>query len=323
MDETTFIPPTASNAGFVTKSGHQSHSDRMHYDPAAVALHLAARIDDDTRQVQQEVSNSANHVVASVERNGIDSRGEINRNGLEGRNNTDLNGVETRRQVREEGLESRTSTERNGAEARGLIKNFGERNQDATERFGLNNRDAIDRNLHAIDKGACENKSATADYGYRNLLSECKTQDMIADYGYRNLLEGQKLEKDILIQACETREIIKDRAHVLERQASDNFAVVTRQAAENSSKIELLGFKHTADIKELANQRAFEAQKQMSDCCCEIKELVRAKADQTDELIRKLDTDRIRDQLNDAKNEIIALKIRGGLTPAPVSAISL
>lgn len=309
MSDTTLLPPSAAQTGFITRDSHDGHRRE---DLCDKFLHVAARIDDDTRQVQQQVNDSADFVIGSVERNGVEIRG-----------NTDRNGLETRREVREEGHESRNSTERNGAEVRGLIKNFGERNQDATERLGLFNRDAIDRNLHAIDKGSCENKAATSDYGYRNLLSECKTQDMIADYGYRNLLEGQNLQKDVLIQACETREVIKDRAHVLERQSSDNFAVITRQAAENTAKIELQGFKHTADLKELANQRAFEAQKQMSDCCCEIKELVRAKADQTDELIRKLDTDRIRDQLNDAKNEIIALKVRGGLAPAPVSAISL
>lgn len=279
MSQTTFLPPTAATTGFYT-----NESDRIRDRKDCVeSLLLAGRIDDDTRQVQQEVCNSGHHVTGAVDRAGLESRLLANSEGLE-----------TRREVRDEGHETRDRVHLGDAETRGLIKNFGEKNLDSTERFGLFTRDAVDRNLRAIDEEGC------------------KTREMVADYGYRNLLESKDMQKEMLKDGCLTREVVKDRSSILERQAADNFAVVTRQAAENKCAIELMAFKHAADL-----------QRQISECCCEMKELVIEKADATDKLIREVDSNRIRDALSDAKAEIIALKIRGGLAPAPVSAIAL
>lgn len=262
MDSTTLLPPTASQTGFIQRDSGENHSRGNNCaDDCLKALHIAARVDDDTRQVQQEVCNSAHHVTDSVERNGMESR------------------IESQGQSRDD----RATTER-----------MGHRNVDATERFGLFTRDAVDRNLHAIDKNGCD------------------TRTMIADYGYRNLLEGQKVLSAVQIQACETREVVKDRASILERQAADNFAVITRQAAENTHKIELNAQKNANDL-----------QMHLSECCCELKELVREKSDEEKTLILKLDSDRIRDELNRAREELTALRLRVSLPPMPVSAIAV
>lgn len=383
MADTTLLPPTAVTTGFYA---HEDDSCRRERGRDCVdSLLLAGRIDDDTRQVQQEVCNSAHHVLNAMSTDGADTRATVNVNGLDTRRTVDTNGVDTRRtvdtngvdtrravdtngldirrSVDNNGLDIRASVERNGletrrdvrddaAETRGLVKNFGERGIDATERFGLYSRDAVDRNYGAIKEEGCKTREEVADYAYRSqksfsdtdkLIADygyrsqvsfkdmeksmeeccCETKQLIQDYGYKSLLEFKETQKDILKQHCETREVVKDKAHIFERQASDNFAVVTRQAAENKCAIELLGFKHTAELQASAEKRANALERQMAECCCEMKELVISKADATDKLIREIDSNRIRDALSDAKNEIIALKIRGGLAPAPVSAISL
>lgn len=62
---------------------------------------------------------------------------------------------------------------------------------------------------------------------------------------------------------------------------------------------------------------------QLAECCCEQKMLIAEKACQTDALIRQLDGDRIKDERDKLREELIALPLRSGLLPPLVPAVSI
>ena len=52
-------------------------------------------------------------------------------------------------------------------------------------------------------------------------------------------------------------------------------------------------------------------EKEMAECCCEIKELVRADGDRTRALINTLEQDRLRDRAAKAEGQLAAYFARG------------
>lgn len=277
MDETVILPPPGQSSGFVSRGCASRGLE--HRSDCAKDLALVNVIDTNAADIRQQVGV-----------NGAEGRLVSREEGSEGRVISRSEGLETRREVREDGHETRDRVHLGDAETRLLVKNFGELNLSATERFALFNHRAIEDVQHG----------------------QCKTDSLIADYGYRNLLQAKDLQKDILQEACDTREVVKDKAQILERQASDQFAVVTRQAAENACKTEIMILKSENAVS-----------KQLAECCCELKELVREKADETDMLIRKLDSDRLRDQLREAQEELNLVRLRSTLPPLPVASIAI
>lgn len=165
MDETTIVPPNSQH--IITKS-HDHHQRELSLGDAA--LHLSARIDDDTRQIMQQVNadamlimdsehRSADATRATSERQNIDTRSAVNVNAADIRRTVEAQGISNKESTERNGLETRSDVDRNAMETRGLVKNFGELN-----------KTAIDRNLEKI-----------GDYGYRALESQCKTDSLIAE----------------------------------------------------------------------------------------------------------------------------------------------
>lgn len=242
MSDSVFIPQ--SSPGVYLRDGEdchkhmeKSHSHRPHHEDL-LALHLAARIDDDTRQCQQEVCNSSRHVADKVNDEASD----------------------VRRSVRDEGLESR----------------------DSIEKFGLQFLNSLERSSYHLSEGICSAK------------------EKIADYGYRNLLEAKELQKNILKEACDTREIVREKTCGLERQAADNKAALELNCLKN----------------------ALETQKQISESMCCLKSLILEKAHCTEDLIRKVENDRLKQDLDDAREDARIIRLRATLTPALVPSIS-
>ena len=82
--------------------------------------------------------------------------------------------------------------------------------------------------------------------------------------------------------------------NMIQRDAEHHYTKIQLQAAENAHRIELDACK---------NREALS--RQLSDCCCEIKEKIGSSADNTDSLISRLETDRLRDSLQTAKTEAL------------------
>jgi hypothetical protein len=101
---------------------------------------------------------------------------------------------------------------------------------------------------------------------------------------------------------CDVKSTVLKTQNELERQAGANYADLKFQAAENKSAIILD-----------STQNANAISKQLAECCCEIKEKISMRADQTDFLINSIEKERIRDQLRAAQNDNLINSIVGRL----------
>src|ERR1051326_1840276 len=90
----------------------------------------------------------------------------------------------------------------------------------------------------------------------------------------------------IRVEACKTREVVKDQVAAVQLLAVQNAAAAALAAATNTAAI----------------------QKSLSDCCCEVKELIRGEAQATRELIAANEAADLRSKLSVANSALLALK---------------
>lgn len=108
-----------------------------------------------------------------------------------------------------------------------------------------------------------------------------------------------------------------------ESQALNTAITAVNVAVEKTSAAAQLTIEKTASASQLAVEKLgsasqlFAAQNhaaalaQAAACCCEIKELVRAENGQTRDLINSVEANRVRAELADAKNELLAIRLAG------------
>lgn len=181
------------------------------------------------------------------------------------------------------GVEGRITTNTNAAEARLLVREEGHESRSETRR----NADAIER------------------FGLKNLEA---TKDSLKDM----LISSKEDLKNVLISH---KDDIKD----LLISNKDDFKDILLKNCQ-MEKDTLLQFK---DAQLFAAQNTAAIQASIAECCCENKQLILERANHTDELIRKLDEQRVRDELTKTRDELIALKIRATLAPLPVSTVAI
>lgn len=133
--------------------------------------------------------------------------------------------------------------------------------------------------------------------------------------------------RDILLKSCADTASIKDQSAnqfkdiLLQNAANAKDAAVT--ACTNVKDLIILGDKHYADIQIEALRNKEELARQIAECCCEQKALTLETSHATQDLIRKLDEQRVRDELARTQQELIALRMRATLTPPLVGAVPL
>lgn len=91
--------------------------------------------------------------------------------------------------------------------------------------------------------------------------------------------------------------------------AARDIADIRREACENKSEIVLEGCKNTNALTLQAAENKAVLMAQIAECCCELKELTRAEAGATRDLIREGENNRLRDRLADLQNENNLLKL--------------
>ncbi len=103
-------------------------------------------------------------------------------------------------------------------------------------------------------------------------------------------------ERDILKDLCEAKSYIVQESQEsfqgIEKDILKGFCELKFQASENKTALLL---------DSCQNQNAL--QKQISDCCCELKEKIDMRGNQTDALINNLEQQRLREQLQACKTE--------------------
>lgn len=185
--------------------------------------------------------------------------------------------------VERHGLHNNDSIERSSDKTQGVVQSEAHRTQDELEKFGFRELDAINSAEKYLFAGMTQNAKET-------LLEFERTKLLI-----------NANAKDALLQACGNA---KDAALA----ARD----LMHQADKNTAAIQLEAFRHKEELA-----------RQIAECCCEQKALTLETSHATQDLIRKLDEQRIRDELAKTREELIALRVRATLAPPLTGSIPL
>jgi hypothetical protein len=181
------------------------------------------------------------------------------------------------------GLAGIGATDRNGSETRGNTDRNGLEARQLVREEGHEVRDNLRHNRDAVERFGLKNLDSTKD-GFKDLVVSMKDD-------LRDILISQKNDvKDLLLKNCQVE---KDM---------------------------LLQFK---DAQLVAMQNKADLAAQIAECCCENKELIRAEAGETRQLMMKLDEQNLRDKLRKAEEELIALRLRSTLPPLPIAAVTV
>lgn len=187
-------------------------------------------------------------------------------------------------------LHNNDSIERSADKTQGVVQKESHRTQDELEKFGFRELDAIQNSERAVWNAE--------KYLYAGMSQNAK--DTLLEFERTKLLINANA-KDALLQACGNA---KDAALA----ARD----LMHQADKNTAAIQLEAFRHKEDLA-----------RQIAECCCEQKSLTLETSHATQDLVRKLDEQRVRDELAKTREELIALRVRASLSPVPVASIPL
>lgn len=296
----------ANNTALITNDSDRHHSYRHHDGKAADILN---RISTASENIMNNDNSNAHAASATAQRVGFAGIDHTNQNGVEGRLVTNQNSSEGRLVTNQNSAEIRGSVERNAEEARSVAERFGLANMAETRKEGFETRDDVEK------------------FGFR-------TQDVIERFGLKNLEATKDALKDVLVN---TKDDLKnllisqkdDLKNVLISQKDDLKDVLISQKNDfrdvmlKSCQVEkdmLLQFKDAQLTAEI-NKASLQAQ--IAKCCCENEMLVKGEADRTRELIRAESEARVRDDLRKTQDELVALRIRASLAPAPIAATAL
>lgn len=302
------VPPINGQPGFVVNDDHRG-SRGNHHDDGGKFMSLADRISTAAETVMSNDNSNAHHAASTAERIGLAGIDHVNQNGAEGRLVTNNNGSEGRLNTNQNGSEGRLVTNQNGAEIRGNTDRNGAEGRGVTERFGI-------ANMEATRKEGYETREDVDKFGFR-------TQDAIERFGLKNLEATKDSLKDILISTKDDLKNVlisqKDDIKDLLISNKNDFKDVMLKNCQVEKDM-LIQFK---DAQLVAMQNKSDLEKQIAECCCENKELVRDQASITRDLIRSESESRLRDDLRRTQDELTALRIRASLVPPPVAAVSL
>lgn len=185
--------------------------------------------------------------------------------------------------VERHGLHNNDAIERSSDKTQGVVQKEAHRTQDELEKFGFRELEAIHDAEKYLYAGMSQNAKET--------LLEFERTKLLIDSNH----------KDLLLQNCANA---KDAALA----ARD----LMHQADKNTAAIQLEAFRHKEELA-----------RQIAECCCEQKELTREKADQTQQLMRDFDKERIKDERDKLREELIALRVRATIPPPLVGTVPL
>lgn len=242
---------------------------------------------DHSAEILNRVSTAAENIMNNDNANAHHAASTAERIGLAGIDHMNQNGSE-----------GRLVTNQNGAEGRGATERFGLANMEATHKEGHETRDDVDK------------------FGFR-------TQDAIERFGLKNLEATKDGLKDLLISTKDDLKSVlisqKDDIKDLLISNKNDFKEVLLKNCQVEKDM-LLQFK---DAQLVAMQNKSDLEKQIAECCCEQKELTRAEGSATRDLIRSENEARLREKLDKANQELVALRLRASLTPPLVGSVPL
>lgn len=97
----------------------------------------------------------------------------------------------------------------------------------------------------------------------------------------------------------------------LDKFLCNKFDVAARDSLNGFKDTQILSLSGFKDAQLFAAQNAAKISAELAECCCEVKELVRAEGTSTRELIQSTETQRLRDALAAANQELLTIRIGG------------
>lgn len=277
---------SAQRTGFAAESTAQRGFN--HVDGTAQRMAIAEL--DAIGKVESEVCDSSRDVIAATERLGLENLRASERAGDRAVNSSERMG-----------LFNNSSIERTADKTQDTVERSSYKTQDEVEKFGFRELDAIncvEKSVHGAERYLYAGMSQNA----KDMLLEFERTKLHMKDDHREILLNIKDgNKDLLLQNCSNAKDAALTARDLMHQADKNTSAIQIEALKNK--------------EELARQ--------IAECCCEQKELTREKANETQQLIRELDKERIRDELAKTREELIALRVRATLTPPLVGSVPL
>ncbi len=179
----------------------------------------------------------------------------------------------------------------------------------SNERTSLATQESVNRigtlNLQATERTSAENRAALE-------RSHAETRNLVLVEGQANKLATKDAQFELIKKTCE-----------LERQAADNAGHVklelckfadglAKQAAEYNAQTQLRISESTGEIQTEALKNKAELSKELAECCCELKEKIDMRSSETQDLIRSIESQRVRDELARINQENTLLKIQIG-----------
>jgi hypothetical protein len=156
-------------------------------------------------------------------------------------------------------------------------------------------------------------------------LRICETKGALALLAAQNEAKLSKqlchVNDNVTSSKCELERQAAEYKASLERQVAETKFSIERQAAEYKNSIEkevifsrcaterqIAETKNSIELDAHKNREAI--QRQLSECCCELKEKVEDRFTQTVQLMRELDTGRLRDKLAAVEQENLFLRLQ-------------
>lgn len=229
------------------------------------------------------------------------------------------------------GLAADATAQRIGLAAESTAQRMAIAELDAVGKVGSDVCDSsrdIMRDLHAADNHVSDVVGRTSDKTQAEVerfgLSELEAIRNSERYLYAGMSANAR---EILLKSCADTMAIKDQSAnqfkdlLLQNAENAKDAAVT--ACTNVKDLIILGDKHYSQIQIEALKNKEELARQIAECCCEQKALALETSHATQDLIRKLDEQRVRDELAKTREELIALRLRASLPPTPVAAVAI
>lgn len=301
MDSTTILPPNYQGVISKTEDCNKINAIYQQEDHACDILqaisdsaqHIHNNIADGDRAIIREISDIGQHIQNNVS----DGHRAIIKETADG----------TRLNLKEVADASRAILKDSCDNAHGI-------NQNINEGTRFLQKDLADSS-RILQKDVTDSTSFVRDsierFGLKNLESSDR-------WGYRGVEATEHSSQKNLIAFKEQLLELEKAKQVLERQAADNKCSIERQAAENTCKIEMMQMKGQLEIQRQADQLAAQAAKERAECCCELKELIIEKASATDDLIRQQALCALKDELAQARQEVLIARLSGTTIPASV-----
>lgn len=130
---------------------------------------------------------------------------------------------------------------------------------------------------------------------------------------FRDIMRDVRFEAEHQRDAIHDVEVAVEKIGQAAELATEKTAAAINLAVEKTGAATTLAIEKTGAAQALAAaQNTSEIRRDLASCCCEIKELVREEHNRTRELVNSLELTRVRDDLADAKQELLVARLGRG-----------